>query len=161
MDRPVSVHEMESVAVGLEGPDFTKEVGLDMGGPNDSLGFGMLANPGRQRSQQENTFTMPSEPSSMGGLAEVEIGTLDTMEPITLNLGGGGSNFSNSAPIEIQFSKAEDEKSGGGGLFSNMQTSSAPGFHQPLRPAWTPRERRRRSPRFFPSCSAWSKRGSR
>ena len=129
MDRPVSVHEMESVAVGLEGPDFTKEVGLDMGGPNDSLGFGMLANPGKQRSQQETTFTMPSESSNMGGLAEVEIGSLDTMEPITLNLGGGSSNFSSSAPIEIQFSKAEDEKSGGGGLFSNMQTSTAPGFN--------------------------------
>jgi hypothetical protein len=134
MDRPVTVHEMESMAVGNEGPDFTKEISfMDMGSSNDSLGFGMLANPGKQRSQ-ENTFTVPSEPSQpMGGLAEVEIGTLDTIEPVTLNL---GENFSNSAPIEIQFSKSEGEKSGGG-LFSNMQTSTTPGFS--LASASTPR----------------------
>jgi len=123
MDRPVTVHEMQSMAVGAEGPDFTKEISfMDMGSSNDSLGFDMLANPGKQRSQQNNTFTVAPETQNLGGLAEVEIGSLDTMEPVTLNL---GENFSNSAPIEIQFSKAEDEK---GGLFSNMQTSTTPGF---------------------------------
>ncbi|NBV77836.1 hypothetical protein EBR66_06750 [bacterium] len=123
MDRPVTVHEMQSMAVGAEGPDFTKEISfMDMGSSNDSLGFDMLANPGKQRSQQNNTFTVAPETQNLGGLAEVEIGSLDTMEPVTLNL---GENLSNSAPIEIQFSKAEDEK---GGLFSNMQTSTTPGF---------------------------------
>jgi hypothetical protein len=135
MDRPVTVHEMESMAIGLDGPDFTKELGniIDIPDANDSLGFGMLANPGRQRGN--NTFTVP-EPTNMAssGLAEVEIGSLDTLEPITLNIGGGG--ISAAQPIEIQFSKAEEEKKGGG-LFSNMQTSTAPGFS--LSAAPTPR----------------------
>jgi hypothetical protein len=123
MDRPVTVHEMESMAIGLDGPDFTKELGnvIDIPDANDSLGFGMLANPGKQRGN--NTFTVP-EPTNTAssGLAEVEIGSLDTLEPITLNIGGGG--ISAAQPIEIQFSKAEEEKTGGG-LFSNMQTYGA------------------------------------
>lgn len=133
MDRPVTVHEMESMAIGLDGPDFTKELGnvIDIPDANDSMGFGMLANPGKQRGT--NTFTVP-EPTASSGLAEVEIGGLDTLEPITLNLGGGG--LSATQPIEIQFSKAEEEKTGGG-LFANMQTSTAPGFS--LSAAPTPR----------------------
>jgi hypothetical protein len=135
MDRPVTVHEMESMAIGLDGPDFTKEMGnmIDIPDANDSLGFGMLANPGRQRGNGGNTSVTMSEPAPSSGLAEVEIGSLDTMEPITLNLGGG---LSNSQPIEIQFSKAEEERTGGG-LFANMQTSTAPGFS--LASAPTPR----------------------
>jgi hypothetical protein len=108
MDRPVTVHEMESMAIGLDGPDFTKELGnmIDIPDANDSLGFGMLANPGRQRGGNGgNTSVTMSEPAPSSGLAEVEIGSLDTMEPITLNLGGG---LSNSQPIEIKFSKAEE-----------------------------------------------------
>jgi len=131
MDRPVTLHEMENIAVGLEGPDFAAELGnvVEISDANDSLGLGMLANPGRQRSNNGgNSFSAPSAQTNGGGLAEVEIGSLDTMEPITLNLGGGGS--SSSAPIDIQFSKAEDDKSGGvfGGLFSNTQTATGPGF---------------------------------
>ncbi len=139
MDRPISIHEMESAAIGLNGPDFTSEIGniVDISDANDTLGLGMLANPGRQRSNSggggnsssTHTFTVspPSAPPASSGLAEVEIGSLDTMEPITLNLGGGSSS---SAPIEIQFSKAEEEKSQlfGSGLFSNTQTATGPGF---------------------------------
>ena len=139
MDRPISIHEMESAAIGLNGPDFTSEIGniVDISDANDTLGLGMLANPGRQRSNSggggnsssTHTFTVspPSAPPASSGLAEVEIGSLNTMEPITLNLGGGSSS---SAPIEIQFSKAEEEKSQpfGSGLFSNTQTATGPGF---------------------------------
>ena len=141
MDRPVTIHEMENVAVDLNGPDFTQDIGniVEMSDANDTLGFGMLANPGRQRSNggqgqnqsqsQSNTHTFSvSAPSgSSNGLAEVEIGSLDTMEPITLNLGGSSSS---SAPIDIQFSKAGEEKGAafGGGLFSNSQTATGPGF---------------------------------
>lgn len=137
MDRPVTIHEMENVAVGLSGPDFTQDIGniVEMSDANDTLGFGMLANPGRQRSSggqsqsQSNTHTFSvSAPSgSSNGLAEVEIGSLDTMEPITLNLGGSSSS---SAPIDIQFSKAGEEKAApfSGGLFSNSQTATGPGF---------------------------------
>ena len=132
MERPITLHEMENVAVGLEGPDFAAELGnvVEISDANDTLGLGMLANPGRQRSNNGgNSFSMaaPSAQTNGGGLAEVEIGSLDTVEPITLNLGGGGS--SSSAPIDIQFTKAEEDKVGGGfGLFSNSQTATGPGF---------------------------------
>jgi hypothetical protein len=128
MDRPVTIHEMASAATG---PDFTLDLGntMDIPDANDSLGLGMLANMGRQRGNSEAP-PPPPQPSFSSGLAEVEIGGIDTMEPITLNLGGGTGLASSSAPIEIQFSKAEEEKSTpfGGGLFSNMQSSTGPGF---------------------------------
>jgi hypothetical protein len=132
MDRPVTIHEMESTIGGLNGPpDFAAELGnvIDISESNDALGFGMLANPGRQRGQNGNNSVSVNTPAPQsGGLAEVEIGSLDTMEPITLNL-GGGSSTPFSSPIEIQFSKAEEEKtSAGSGLFSNFQTASGPGF---------------------------------
>jgi hypothetical protein len=130
MDRPVTVHEMESMAIGLDGPDFTKDIGIIP--DNDSLGFGMLANPGRQRGGNSSNYAVP-EPSTSSGLAEVEIGSLDTLEPITLNL---GSSSSSAQPVEIQFTKADNDI-GSGGLFSNMQTSTAPGFN--LASAPTPR----------------------
>ena len=128
MDRPVTIHEMASAAAG---PDFTLDLGntIDIPDANDRLGLGMLANMGRQRGNSEAPPAQPVQPAS-SGLAEVEIGGLDTMEPITLNLGGGTGLGSSSAPIEIQFSKAEEEKTTpfGGGLFSNMQSSTGPGF---------------------------------
>ena len=130
MDRPVTLHEMANVATGFDGPDFTSEIGniIDISDANDTLGLGMLANPGRQRNgNRANSFNVSSAPTQMSGLAEVEIGSLDTMEPITLNLGGG---FDSSAPIDIQFSKAEEEKGGifGNSLFSNAQSATGPGF---------------------------------
>jgi hypothetical protein len=132
MERPVTIHEMARAA---SGPDFTLDLGntIDIPDANDSLGLGMLANMGRQRSSSQGAAAPPpppAQPAFSNGLAEVEIGGLDTMEPITLNLGGGTGLGSSSAPIEIQFSKAEEEKSVpfGGSLFSNMQTSTGPGF---------------------------------
>ena len=147
MDRPVSVHEMESVAGGL-GADFS--ISADMGNvveisdANDALGFGMLANSGRMRggqqssrpsegpSQQQHTFSFtPSPPpsSSGTGLAEVEIGNVEPLEPITLNLGA-----SLDAPVEIQFSKSESDRATDG-LFSNAQTATGPGFSLTSAPA--------------------------
>jgi hypothetical protein len=129
MDRPVTIHEMASAATG---PDFTLDLGnsMDIPDANDSLGLGMLANMGKQRGNSQSAAPPPPQPSFSSGLAEVEIGGIDTMEPITLNLGGGTGLGSSSAPIEIQFSKAEEEKSTpfGGSLFSNMQSSTGPGF---------------------------------
>ena len=135
MDRPVTIHEMESAIGGLDQvPSFnmSSDIGniIEISDNNDSLGLGMLANTGRQRqsSSNEHTFRVNTDapPPSSGGLAEVEIGSLDTMEPITLNLGGSAS----SNMSEIQFTRAEEEKTtfGSGGLFSNAQTATGPGF---------------------------------
>jgi hypothetical protein len=135
MDRPITLHEMENVAVNLNGPpDFAAELGniVEIPDANDALGLGMLANPGRQRNSN-NSFSSPPPPQPMSnGLAEVEIGSLDTLEPMTLNLGGDSSKSMPTAPIEIQFSKAEDNNSSslfGTNLFSNTQTATGPGLN--------------------------------
>ena len=141
MDRPVTIHEMENLAGGIDIPDFSMGDGdlgnvievSDMGG--DSLGLGMLANPGRTSSRGGGGGGSSSGPGggyggSSGGLAEVEIGGgLETMEPVNLNMGGGGSVMpsGSSAPIEFNFSKAEEDRSGGG-LFMNSQTATGPGY---------------------------------
>jgi hypothetical protein len=57
----------------------------------------------------------------------VEIGGI---EPITLNLGGGGaSDLGGSAPFEVEFKRAEADIPAAGGLFSNSQSSTGPGFN--------------------------------
>jgi hypothetical protein len=137
MERPVTIHEMEHVAGGL-GPDFSlsNDLGsvVEISDSSDALGFGMLANSGRMRGQsqssqapqQSQTFSFTPAPS---GLAEVEIGSVEPLEPITLNLGA-----SLEAPVEIQFSKAESDRSTEG-LFSNAQTATGPGFSLTSAPA--------------------------
>jgi Family of unknown function (DUF5767) len=140
MERPITLHEMETVAGGMA-QDFsiTSDVGnvIEISDSNDALGFGMLANPGRQRGQQGGSGSAPPPPpandtfsftpSAPQGLAEVEIGGLEPMEPITLNLG-------NTAPVEIQFTKAEEERSSGS-LFSNAQSATGPGFNLTAAPS--------------------------
>lgn len=153
MERPITIHEMENLAGGLDIPDFSisndlgNVIEVDAGG--DSLGLGMLANMGKQRSSDSGgggggsggqSFSMSSSSSSgAGGLADIEIGKLETIEPVTLNLGGSGSG--GAAPVEIQFTRADEDRgfgssgsgmgggsSSGGGLFSNAQTATGPGF---------------------------------
>ena len=144
MDRPVTIHEMENVIGGFDG-DFgiSSDIGniVEISDSNDALGLGMLANMGNQRgSGGGGGYGGGRDSSNNGmGLAEVEIGSLDTVEPITLNLGGsgGGITSGSSAPIEIEFSRSSNEYGGGGGaqsssngggLFSNTQSASGPGY---------------------------------
>ncbi len=149
MDRPVTIHEMENVIGGLDIPDFSisNDVGniIEISDSSDTLGLGMLTNPGRHRggsgsgggSGGDSSSSIPMGGSGGGGLAEVEIGGLDTVEPITLNIGGGSSGLGgmasgSSAPIEFEIKKAGYDSgsgsSGGGGLFSNSQTATGPGY---------------------------------
>jgi len=139
----ITIHEMESVARGL-GPG--NDLGIDLSDPNDTLGLNMIANPGRGSSNQVKQFsfnpTAPPSGVSGGGLSEIEIGNVEPLQPITLDLGNSGSLMSGlsgpSAPIEIQFSKDTSPSFAGpvGGLFSNNQTSTATSS---LAPAPTPR----------------------
>ena len=147
MERPVTIHEMESVAGGLSG-DFSMSADLgnivEISDSADALGFGMLANSGRLRgngasapsssssssSSNQHSFSfMPTQGPSGTGLAEVEIGSVEPLEPITLNLG----TTSVEAPVEIQFSKAETLPTSS--LFSNAQTATGPGFSLASAPA--------------------------
>lgn len=134
MERPITIHEMENIAGGGDLPDFaiTSDLGnvVEISDANDSLGLGMLANPGRQRAGSGNgggSAPPPPPPFEMGGgggLAEVELGGLDTMEPIMLNVGGGGGS---AAPMEIQFTRAESDMSSGvgGDLFQYADGNGA------------------------------------
>jgi hypothetical protein len=132
---------MESVArkMGPSDMNLSSDIGniIDISDPSDSLGLSMLANSGGNRSSSSDFnsskhITIDTRPSNQNnGMSEIELSSLEPLEPITLNLGGSGP----SAPIEIQFSKASDEKPssffGGdtgssGGLFSNLQSASGP-----------------------------------
>ena len=138
MSGGFTLHEMESVARSMGPPDsFVADIGnvVDISDPNDIMGFGMLAN-NTSRNDTSRSITINTQGPTSSGMSEIEIGTLEPIEPITLNLGSSGP----PAPIEIQFSKAQDDKVGGGGggglfggsssgsggLFSNSQTASGP-----------------------------------
>lgn len=121
MERPISIHEMENMAGGLGDFNVSSDIGniIEISDNNDALGLGMLANPGRQRSgQSQSQPQTPPMSFAPQGLAEVEIGNIEPMEHITLNLGS-------QAPVEIQFTKAEEDRST---LFSNEQSATGPGF---------------------------------
>ena len=114
---------MESVAQGLGPIDVTLDSGLGnvIDFSNDSLGLGMLANPGRQRQNPVSSYVLPSAPAPAPALAEVSIGEINTLEPITLNM-----NTFTPAPVAIEFKKAEDDRAPS--LFSNSQTATGPGI---------------------------------
>ena len=147
----VSIHEMENEVRGGGGFSMGNDIGnvIEISDMNDALGLNMLMNPGKTNAAANGgggssfSSSRPPPPPEHHGLAEVEITNLDTVEPITLNMGGGGGG-GGGAPVEIQFSKAEDDYRGsnssgssGGGLFSNQQTATGPGLG--FSPALTPR----------------------
>lgn len=109
----ISLREMEEVAINFNSSEIENviNIGGDMGG--DSLGLGMLANPSK-------TVTINEQSSwnagSGGGLSEVEVTNMDEAPPITLN-------FTHAAPIDIDFKQAETDKTN---FFSNNQTASGP-----------------------------------
>ena len=125
MSGSVTIHEMENVASGLGAMDVTLDSGMgnviDFSDPNDSLGLGMLSNPGKIRPQ---TYTLPPAPAQ--GLAEVSLGSIDTLQPITLDLGSAPAMNFSPAPVEIEFKKAAEENAPS--LFSNQQTATGPGI---------------------------------
>jgi hypothetical protein len=121
----VTLREMEEVALNFDTSDLGNV--MNMGG-DDSLGLGMLANP-----MKTVTVNAPEQSSggggggwgsSGGGMSEIEVTNLPSDNtPITLNFGGGGGGGpSQSAPIDIEFKKADDDKN----FFSNNQTATGP-----------------------------------
>jgi hypothetical protein len=119
----VTLREMEEVALNFDTSDLGNV--MNMGG-DDSLGLGMLANP-----MKTVTVNAPEQSSggwgssgSSNGMSEIEVTNLPSDNtPITLNFGGGGGGGpSQSAPIDIEFKKADDDKN----FFSNNQTATGP-----------------------------------
>jgi hypothetical protein len=140
MSGGITIHEMENVARGL---GSGMDIGIELSDPNDTFGVNMISNRGGSSSAPTKQFSFnPTAPASgISGLSEIEIGSVEPLQPITLDLGIGGpmSGLSGpSAPIEIQFSKDTSPNfSGGGSLFSNLQ--SAPLASSSLAPAPAPR----------------------
>ena len=129
-----TIHEMENVARSMGPLDFGADIGnvieVSGAGGSDPLGLSMLTNLGGGRGGGDThvkqvTIDASGPATGLGGgsgLSEIEIGS-DSLEPITLNLGGPSLNGP-SAPVEIQFSKAQDDKPGSSSLFSDMGASS-------------------------------------
>ena len=142
MSGGITIHEMESVARGM-GPG--SDLGIELSDPNDTFGVNMISNSNRGSSATKQfSFNPTATQSGGGGLSEIEIGSMESIQPITLDLGFGGQSMSglsgSSAPIEIQFSKDTSPSFMGGpagGLFSNNQTSSL--SSSSLAPAPAPR----------------------
>ena len=127
MSGSVTIHEMENVASGLGAMDVTLDSGMgniiDFSDPKDTLGLGMLSNPGKVRPQ---TYVLPTAPApAPQGLAEISLGSIDTLQPITLD-SVPTISFS-PAPVEIEFKKATEENAPPS-LFSNNQTATGPGI---------------------------------
>lgn len=128
----MTIHEMESVARG--GPPM--DIGITELNSND-LGFDMLSNAGMGRnsgSTRQISFDLGGGGGNSIGmgnpLGEIEI---SPVEPITLNISGGGPMSGLAAPIEIEFSKntgASDTFPKSvvieNGLFANSQSASGP-----------------------------------
>ena len=128
-----TIHEMENVARSI-GPQDTLSFDIDVTNDigNDSLGFGMLSNNGGSSNMGINnsrTIQLDNSTSAtknFGGLSEIELNTIEPIEPITLNIGSSMSQ----PPVEIKFSKeTNDYKSsssneGSGSIFSNNQSST-------------------------------------
>ena len=117
----VTLREMEEVALNFDTSDLGNVMSMSA---DDSLGLGMLANP-----MKTVTVNAPEQSSEGGGwgssgMSEIEVTNLPSEEtPITLNFGGGGGGGSSqSAPIDIEFKKADDDKT----FFSNNQTATGP-----------------------------------
>jgi hypothetical protein len=111
----VTLREMEEVAMNFDTGDLGNV--MNMGG-DDSLGLGMLANP--MKTVTINASESSTQYNSGGNLSEVEVTNLPSEDtPITLNF---ANNQPTSAPIDIEFKKAEDDKN----FFTNNQTASGP-----------------------------------
>jgi len=141
MSGGITIHEMENVARGL---GSGMDLGIELSDPNDAFGVNMISNRGSgagassssSGATKQFSFNPTAPPSGISGLSEIEIGSVEPIQPITLDLGLGSSSLSGPAVPEIQFSK-DTSPSFGGSLFSNSQT--APLGSSSLAPAPAPR----------------------
>jgi hypothetical protein len=179
MTSGFTIHEMENVARNMGPPDsLLNDIATmpDMTDGADALGLNMLMNSnkmgGSQMGPAKNIMVDTAFTSSGGsggglsGLNEIEISSLDTMEPITLNLGNAPLNGP-SAPIDIQFTKASANEnmgsvfSGSGNLFSNSQTASGPlnTLSPAAAPRLSPEEERKEKTEFLNKLQRLESRG--
>ena len=124
MSGGITIHEMESVARSMDGPGISI-----INDPNDSLGFNMLSNGGGRQSSESTrqvSFDIGGGGGPMGnsGITEIEIGSTEPIQPISLNFDNGPMSGP-AAPVEIQFTRAvsdANEKT----VFANSETASGP-----------------------------------
>lgn len=132
----ISIREMENVARSMGGDDLSNDLGnvIDITDASDALGLNMLMNPSKanvgggsgnsgfsQQQQPQHTVNISSSSQGLGG---IEVSQLEPLEPITLDMGFGGSQ-QQQQPVEISFTK-EPSPSSVPSLYSNAQTASGP-----------------------------------
>lgn len=137
-----SMGPQDVMSLDLGSIDLTQDMG------SDGLGLNMLANMGSSSNSGSKSVSINPVVTSMNGPAngggafsEIELNTMEPMEPITLNV---GPNLS-QPPVEIQFTKSSNDFNsggpsnggGGGSLFSNSQSSTS--VFNTLSPAPAPR----------------------
>jgi hypothetical protein len=130
MSGGITIHEMESVAQNMDGGVIN--ISSD---PGDSMGFNLLSNSGGRSGgggSRQISFDLNSGGGGGGGgmgsgITEIEIGSVEPLEPVSFNLGGGPAGP--AQPVEIQFTRAASTPApppSDGNLFSNSQTASGP-----------------------------------
>lgn len=125
-----TLREMENVALSM-GPDIglSNDLGnvIDITDSGDDLGLNMLANQakisfgsGSGSSSSSNTVQISAPGPALGN---IEVSSLEPLEPITIDMNGGQSNF-REAPLEINFSKEPSSS-----YFNNQQSATGPSIN--------------------------------
>jgi hypothetical protein len=150
----ITINEMQSFAESLVQPDIklSSDVGnvIELGGDDlgDDLGFNLLA----------NTKVAPNRSSGSGGggggnsvsvapsafsASDFQVGGLEPLEPISIDIGGGMGGME-SLP-EVTINKEGGMGGGGGGAMAwdNSQTASGPGISLSAPKRLSPEEERR------------------
>jgi hypothetical protein len=130
----VSIQAMEDFATSL--PEVSFSTGGDIGNVievsdlGDDMGMSLLANSKYSTSNTQNqansgiSYNFDSAPKASGGMQEVEIQNLETIQPIDLDFG----STSSPPPISIQRESSYQPANsfGSDGMYANKQSASGP-----------------------------------
>lgn len=136
----VTIQQMEDAAIGLSEVDVSSGFGntIEVSDLGDDLGLSMLANAKYASSSSSNPTINLSGSSKYGsgtqmnvsglnGIEEVDVGSMDNLQPINLDM----SSSSSPPEIRIQRESAYQPANSFGqdGSFANQQSSSGPAIN--------------------------------
>jgi Family of unknown function (DUF5767) len=150
----VTIHDMQNFAESMGSPDI--QLSDDIGnvislGENDfmgdDLGLGMLSNTRISPAQQSNQSSNNVQVSSFGGDGGIEVGTLEPLDGISLDIpfsssssnNGQQTNMNSNSFPEISIQKDDSSPFS----FENSQTSSAPNIALSNVPRKNPEEEKK------------------
>jgi hypothetical protein len=129
----ISIHDMANMATSLPEVSVTSfDAGntIEVSDLGDDFGMSLLANSKytKDAPQQDTggvTFNVTSIGGGGGGLQEVDVGKVDTLEPISLDFNTGPAP-SISVQRESSYNPQPANSFGSDGAFANMQSSTGP-----------------------------------